>query len=57
MIKINRVETEQTRCAEEDLRLAKEDGTTYNTKNVNIALREVFHSKCYICENKSSTSY
>lgn len=57
MIKINRVETEQTRCAEEELRLAKEDGTTYNTKNVNIALREVFHSKCYICENKSSTSY
>ena len=56
MIKINRVETEQTRCAEEDLRLAKENGTTYNTKNVNIALREVFHNKCYICENKSSTS-
>lgn len=56
MIKINRVETEKTQRAEEDLRLAKKNGTSYNTKNVNIALREVFHSKCYICENKTGIS-
>lgn len=57
MIKINRKETDKTRQAEEELKLAKKNGTSYNTKNVNVALREIFHNKCYICENKQTTSF
>ncbi len=29
----------------------------YNTPEVNAALKELFHGKCYICENKQITSY
>ena len=57
MIKIERKETAKTQLAVADLEKARQAGTTYNTDCVNQALREVFHGKCYICENKKSTSY
>lgn len=57
MIKIERKETAKTQLAVADLEKARQAGTTYNTDCVNQALREVFHGKCYICENKQSTSY
>lgn len=57
MIKIERKETEKTKKAVEDLYEAKQLGSSYNTENVNKALKEVFHGKCYICENKNATSY
>ena len=56
MIKIERKETEKTKLAEEVLKVAKEKGSTYNIEEVNVALNEVFHGKCYICENKDITS-
>lgn len=55
MVKIERKETEKTKKAVADLYEAK--GSSYNTENVNKALKEVFHGKCYICENKNATSY
>lgn len=57
MIKIERKPTEKALLAQEDLKLAREKGTTYNTEHVNEALREMFHGKCYICENKEATSF
>lgn len=36
---------------------AKASKSTYNTPEVNAALLEMFHGKCYICENKQITSY
>ena len=57
MIKIERKETEKTRKAVADLYEAKQSGCSYNTENVNKALKEVFYGKCYICENKNATSY
>ena len=58
MVKIERKDTELTRKAvisleEEKL---KKDGT-YNTPEVNAALQEIFHQKCYICDNQSPSSY
>lgn len=57
MIKIERKETAHTQLAVADLENARQAGTTYNTESVNQALWEVFHGKCYICENKAATSY
>ena len=57
MIKIKRKNSEKTQLAIEDLRKASQSGGDYNTTAVNQALREVFHGKCYICENKQATSY
>lgn len=57
MIKIKRRDTEKVRKAIEDLHMAKSSGSSYNTENVNAALKEVFYGKCYICENKEATSY
>ena len=56
MIKIERRSMEKTRRAVVDLKKAKQVGSTYNTESVNLALREVFYGKCYICENKDVTS-
>ena len=36
---------------------AKIKKSSYNTPEVNAALREMFHGKCYICESKDITSY
>ena len=57
MIKIERKDTAKTRLAVADLQKARQSGSSYNTESVNQALREVFHGKCYICENKAATSY
>ena len=57
MIKIERKETAKTQMAVADLESARQAGTTYNTESVNQALWEVFHGKCYVCENKTATSY
>lgn len=57
MIKIERKMTDKTQKAIASLQKAKIQNSTYNTPEVNAALREVFHGKCYICENKQATSY
>lgn len=57
MIKIERKETEKAELAKKDLDKAKTANSSYNTENVNMALRDIFHGKCYICENKKATSY
>lgn len=57
MIKIERKTTEKSQKAVASLEEAKQRNSTYNTPEVNSALREMFHGKCYICENKSTTSY
>lgn len=57
MIKIERKSTEKARKAIVSLEEAKKHSSTYNTPEVNAALIEMFHGKCYICENKEITSY
>lgn len=57
MIKVERKNTEKAEKAIESLQNAKKKNSTYNTPEVNSALREMFHGKCYICENKEITSY
>lgn len=57
MIKIKRKMTDKAKRAVESLQAAKIKGTTYNTEEVNLALQETFHRKCYICEYKDATSY
>lgn len=56
MIKIERKDSTKAKLAKEALQRAKEKGTTYNTKEVNEALNEIFYGKCYICECKGITS-
>lgn len=57
MIKVERKVTWKAKKAMESLQHAKLKNSTYNTPEVNIALREMFQGKCYICENKQITSY
>lgn len=57
MIRIERRQTDKADLAIKDLQKAKAKHTTYNTENVNAALHEIFHGKCYICENKNGSSY
>lgn len=57
MIKIERKQTDKAQKAIMSLQEAKRKGSSYNTPEVNSALREMFHNKCYICENKQITSY
>jgi len=57
MIKVERKNTEKARKAMESLKIEKEKNGSYNTSEVNAALEEMFHGKCYICENKQITSY
>ena len=57
MIRIERKDTAQTQLAIKDLEEASQRGNSYNTENVNRALKAVFYGKCYICENKHATSY
>ncbi len=58
MIRIIRETTEKSEKAVESLKKekAKKNGSC-NTPEVNAALQEMFHGKCYICENKQITSY
>jgi uncharacterized protein (TIGR02646 family) len=57
MIKVDRRMTDKARKAIDSLETAKRKNSSYNTPEVNAALRELFHGKCYICENKQITSY
>lgn len=57
MIKVERKFTEKAQNAIVSLKEAKLKNSTYNTPQVNAALREMFHGKCYICENNQITSY
>lgn len=57
MIKFNRNDTDKARAAVRSLCKAKASNTTYNTPEVNAALVEMFHGKCYICENKRASSF
>lgn len=57
MVKIERKETEKTKAAVASLEKAKKQKGSYNTQEVNDALYEIFHGKCYLCENKETFSY
>ena len=57
MIKIERKLTEKAQKAIVSLQKAEANNSSYNTPEVNLALKEMFHNKCYICENKQVTSY
>ncbi|MCM1155290.1 MAG: HNH endonuclease [Ruminococcus flavefaciens] len=57
MIKVERKTTEKSKRAIDSLETAKLKNGSYNTPEVNAALKEMFHGKCYICENKQITSY
>lgn len=57
MIKVERKMTEKVKKAIDSLEMQKAKNGSYNTSEVNAALREIFHGKCYICENKQITSY
>jgi hypothetical protein len=56
MIRYKRKNTIKAKSAIESLKIAKAKGASYNTPEVNAALAEMFHGKCYICENKDSIS-
>lgn len=57
MIKVERKITEKSKKAIDSLKDAKRKNVSYNTPEVNVALKEMFHGKCYICENKQIISY
>lgn len=58
MVKIERADTEKTRRAIQSLNREKNKASgKYNTAEVFEALTEIFHSKCYLCESKSTTSW
>lgn len=52
MVKICRNDTPKARAAIAALNRAKALNGDYNLPEVNAALSEMFHKKCYICENK-----
>lgn len=56
MIKYSRIDTDRARAAVKSLEEAKASNGSYNTPEVNMALVEMFHGKCYICENKEGIS-
>lgn len=57
MVKFSRNYTEKAKAAVLSLNRAKASNKTYNTPEVNAALFEMFHRKCYICENDECMSY
>ena len=57
MIKVDRKLTEKANEAIGSLKREKAKNGSYNTPEVNAALKEMFHGKCYICEDKESSSY
>lgn len=57
MIKVERKITEKSQKAIDSLKIEKAKNGSYNTLEVNTALKEMFHGKCYICENQPITSY
>lgn len=57
MVKVERKITEKSQKVIDSLKREKLKNGSYNTPEVNAALKEMFHGKCYICENKQITSY
>lgn len=57
MIKVERKITDKSKKAMESLKREKLKKGSYNTPEVTAALMEMFHGKCYICENRQVTSY
>lgn len=57
MIKVERKLTEKSKKAIDSLKREKLKNGSYNTPEVNAALKEMFHGKCYICENRQIVSY
>lgn len=57
MIKVERKRTDKAQKAIRILQKAKAKRSTYNLPEVNAALYETFHGKCYLCENNKSTSF
>ncbi len=57
MIKMERKRTGKADKVIESLKREKLKKGSYNTPEVYAALKEMFYGKCYICENKQSTSY
>ena len=58
MVKIARKNTEKTQLAIQSLAKEKiKSSGKCNTTEVVEALQEIFHSKCYLCENKNSTEW
>lgn len=58
MVKIDRRDTKSAKAAIASLAREREKSSgTYNTDEVNDALQEIFHGKCYICENKDVSSW
>ena len=57
MVRFERKDTEKARLAVVSLEKEKRKSSgTYNTPEVNAALKEMFHDKCYLCEQKGLTS-
>ena len=56
MIRYHRNDTDKARKAVAALKKAKASNSGCNTPEVNAALAEMFHGKCYICENKEGIS-
>lgn len=54
MVRFERLDTEKSRAAVQSLAKAQKTNGNYNTPEVFEALQEMFHGKCYICENKKS---
>lgn len=57
MVKIERKALEKTEAAIKSLEEAKKRKGTYNTEEVNVALRDTFYGKCYICESKDAAAF
>ena len=54
MVRFERLDTEKSRAAVQSLAKVQKTNGNYNTPEVFEALQEMFHGKCYICENKKS---
>ena len=58
MVKIERKVTEKSQLAVQSLAKEKiKSSGKCNTDEIVEALREIFHNKCYICENKNATEW
>ena len=57
MVKIERKDTALSRIAIDILEKERKKNGKFDKQEVNDALEEIFHGKCYICENKKSVEY